>query len=86
MRIEPLGPGAAEIGSLALTLALADPAALARAFVEHPVLVFRDQRLTPRQFSAFARHFGALETYDAPARGSRRTSGSTPAATTNPFC
>jgi alpha-ketoglutarate-dependent taurine dioxygenase len=70
MRLEPLGPGAAEIDGLDLARPLADPAALRCAFALHPILVFRRQQLTPPQFSAFARHFGALETYEAPPPGS----------------
>ena len=69
MQIHPLGPGAAEIGGLDLAKALPDPDALGAAFAQYPVLVFREQRLAPAQFAAFARHFGALETYDAPPPG-----------------
>ena len=38
-------------------------AAIAQAFVEHHVLVFRDQELTPEQQIAFGRRFGELDTH-----------------------
>ena len=38
-------------------------AALRRAFVEHHVLVFRDQDLSPEAQIAFGRHFGELDTH-----------------------
>lgn len=40
-----------------------DVTAIRRAFVEHHVLVFRDQDLTPEQQIAFGRHFGELDTH-----------------------
>ena len=52
----------AEVSGVDLTLPLANAAAaeIRRAFVEHLVLFFRDQRLTPEQHLAFSRLFGRL--------------------------
>lgn len=47
-------------------LAEADEATLAnihRAFLDHHVLVFRDQELSPAEIKAFAQSFGELETH-----------------------
>lgn len=39
---------------------------LGRALLDHPVLVFRDQKLSGRQFAAFAERFGAPESFGEP--------------------
>lgn len=53
----------AEIGNIDLTAPLdhGTIAALRKALVEHKVLVFRDQDITPAQHVALARRFGELE-------------------------
>lgn len=53
----------AEIGNIDLTAPLDGDtiAALRKALVEHKVLVFRDQDITPAQHVALARRFGELE-------------------------
>jgi len=54
--------GAEVIGlDLSLPLATADLARLHRAHLDHHVLVFRDQHITPAQQVDFSRHFGALQ-------------------------
>jgi taurine dioxygenase len=57
---EPLG---AEVIGLDLSRRLADAdfARIHRAHLEHHVLVFRDQRITPRQQIDFSRRFGPLQ-------------------------
>lgn len=52
----------AEIGGVDLSVALDDAtiAAIRRALVEHQVIFFRDQSLTPEQQLAFGRRFGPL--------------------------
>ncbi len=52
----------AEISGVDLSQPLADEtiAAIRRAFVEHQVIFFRDQSLTPEQQLAFGRRFGPL--------------------------
>ncbi len=57
----------AEVGNIDLAVALDDDtiAALRRALVEHKVLVFRDQDITPSQHVALARRFGELEVHPA---------------------
>lgn len=56
----PLG---AEIIGLDLTQPLheADFARIHRAHLDHALLVFRDQRITPEQQIAFSRRFGPLQ-------------------------
>jgi taurine dioxygenase len=76
LSLAPLGPGAAEITGLdcARDLDNADILrAVKRAFVEYPVLVFRDQVLTAPQLAGFGRRFGLLESY-AGAQGKSATS------------
>jgi taurine dioxygenase len=53
----------AEIRGVDLSQALSDVefADVAKAFFEHEVVVFRDQRLTPGEQVAFTRRFGELE-------------------------
>jgi len=54
--------GAEVIGlDLSLPLATADLARLHRTHLDHHVLVFRDQHITPAQQVDFSRHFGALQ-------------------------
>jgi taurine dioxygenase len=64
VQIRPL-PGAlgAEVIGLDLTRPLADAdfARIHRAHLDHHVIVFRDQRITPAQQIAFSRRFGPLE-------------------------
>ena len=48
---------------LAVPLDLDTAAAVRRALVEHKVIFFRDQDITPAQQVAFGRHFGELETH-----------------------
>ncbi|CAJ95220.1 Alpha-ketoglutarate-dependent taurine dioxygenase [Cupriavidus necator] len=57
----------AEVGSIDLAAPLDDDtiSALRRALVEHKVLVFRDQDITPAQHVALARRFGELEVHPA---------------------
>jgi len=52
----------AELSGVDLSADLPDEtvAAIRRAFVEHQVIFFRDQRLTPEQQVAFGRRFGPL--------------------------
>ena len=56
----------AEIGGVDLAKPLSDGALaeIRRAFVEHLVIFFREQDITPEQHKAFARHFGALHVND----------------------
>jgi len=66
MKIEPIaGALGAEIGGIDLADDLGDEriAAIRRALLDHLVIFFRDQHLTPAQFLAFARRFGALAEY-----------------------
>jgi taurine dioxygenase len=63
-RIRPFdAPLGAEVVGLDLAQPLGDSdfAALHRAHLDHHVLVFRDQRITPSQQVAFSRRFGALQ-------------------------
>ncbi|MFC4520848.1 TauD/TfdA dioxygenase family protein [Cupriavidus pinatubonensis] len=57
----------AEVGNIDLNVPLDDDtiAALRRALVEHRVLVFRDQDITPSQHVSLARRFGELEVHPA---------------------
>lgn len=65
-RIQPFdAPLGAEVIGLDLTGTLADDdfKRLHEAHLEHHVLVFRDQRITPQQHIDFSRRFGALQTH-----------------------
>lgn len=62
--IRPLaaGTGAEVIGlNLALPLSEADFARIHRAHLDHHVVVFREQRITPEQQISFSRRFGELQ-------------------------
>jgi taurine dioxygenase len=62
--VEPLtGSIGAEIAGVDLARPLADEtfAEIRRAFLDYLVVFFRDQRLEPAEFVAFARRFGALD-------------------------
>jgi taurine dioxygenase len=64
IRVEPLSTAlGAEIGGVDLGAPLGEPvlAEIRHAFGEYGVVFFRDQRLTPEQHVAFARHFGGIE-------------------------
>jgi taurine dioxygenase len=56
----------AEIGGVSLADDLSDAviAEVRRALLDHLVIFFRDQQLTPEQQIAFARRFGPLEEHD----------------------
>lgn len=57
---------AAEVDGVDLTVALSDEQIeeLRQLWLEHLVLLFRGQRLSPRQLIDFGRRFGELETHD----------------------
>ena len=64
LSIEPLGAAlGAEVRGVDLSVPLDDDAfaTIERAYNEHSMLLFRDQRLTPRQHIDFTRRFGELE-------------------------
>ena len=66
LSIRPLtAPLGAEVLGLDLTRPLPDAgfARIHRAHLDHHVLVFRDQRITPRQQIDFSRRFGPLQTH-----------------------
>lgn len=61
--VEPLGPAlGAEISGVNLAEPLSAPAlaTIRQAFLDHGVIFFRDQRLSPEQHVAFAERFGEL--------------------------
>ena len=68
LSIAPISPSAAEISGLDCSQPLDRQIAeqIRRAFLDHPVLVFRDQPLSGRQFAAFAANFGELESFGDP--------------------
>ena len=57
------GPVGAEVNGLDLSQPLADDdfKRIHRAHLDHHVVVFRDQRITPEQHIAFSRRFGPLQ-------------------------
>ena len=64
--VRPLsGALGAEIFGVDLASGLSDAAIrdVHAAWLEHQVVFFRDQRISPSQQVAFARHFGELDTY-----------------------
>ena len=66
LAVRPVGgPLGAEVFGLDLTRPLppADFARIHRAHLDHHVLVFRDQRITPRQQIEFSRRFGPLQVH-----------------------
>jgi taurine dioxygenase len=66
MKVEPIaGALGAEIGEVDLgaDLAAGTVAEIRRALLDHLVIFFRDQDLTPAQLVAFARRFGTLSRY-----------------------
>ena len=68
LAIEPLTPSiGAELTGIDLTQEQDDDtiAAIRTALLEHKVLFFRDQHITPSQHIAFARRFGSLEIHPA---------------------
>jgi taurine dioxygenase len=64
--LNPLGPGAAEIIGLDCRHDFDAQAfaAIKNTFNEFPVLVFRDQDMSPAQLAGFGRKFGRLERYE----------------------
>jgi taurine dioxygenase len=69
IRVNPLGPAAAEIFGLDCARSLADQAfqVVESAFLDYPVLIFRDQLLSATDVARFGRRFGPLEGYGTPA-------------------
>jgi taurine dioxygenase len=66
IRVEPSSGGlGAEVGGVDLARGVDDASfeEIHRAWLEHGVLWFRDQRITPVQQTAFAEQFGELDTY-----------------------
>ncbi|MDH5673352.1 MAG: TauD/TfdA family dioxygenase [Myxococcales bacterium] len=66
IQVEPSGQGlGAEVVGLDLSAALAADVfeEVYRAWLEHQVLYFRDQKLSPAAQAAFGRRFGELDTY-----------------------
>src|SRR5271167_1042070 len=64
IRVTPLSTAlGAEIGGVDLATPPAEPALaeIRHAFGEYGIIFFRDQRLTPDQHLAFARHFGGID-------------------------
>src|SRR5215469_1824098 len=69
VRVNPLGPAAAEILGLDCSLPLTNQTfqVIESAFLDYPVLVFRDQILSATDVASFGRRFGQLEGYGNPA-------------------
>jgi len=66
LTIQPLGPAlGAEVIGLDLSRPLSDEdfARIHQAHLDHHVLVFRDQRITPAEQVAFSRRFGPLQVH-----------------------
>ncbi len=66
IEVKPLaGALGAELGGVDLAEPLENRTAaeIHRAFLDHHVIVFREQSLTPRQHVAFGRHFGTPQSY-----------------------
>ena len=74
IKVEPTsGALGAEVAGVDLATGVDDAtfAEIHRAWLEHHVLFFRDQRITPAQQTSFAERFGELEAYPfiAPLQG-----------------
>jgi alpha-ketoglutarate-dependent taurine dioxygenase len=69
IRVNPLGSAAAEILGLDCARPLTDQAfqVVEFAFLDYPVLVFRDQLLSATDVARFGSRFGPLEGYGTPA-------------------
>jgi taurine dioxygenase len=69
VRVNPIDPAAAEILGLDFSQPLTDEAfqVVESAFLDYPVLVFRDQMLSATDVARFGRRFGQLEGYGTPA-------------------
>ena len=69
IRVNSLGPAAAEIFGLDCSQPLADQAfqVVESAFLDYPVLIFREQTLSASDVARFGRRFGPLEGYGTPA-------------------
>jgi alpha-ketoglutarate-dependent 2,4-dichlorophenoxyacetate dioxygenase len=69
IRINPLSPAAAEIFGLDCFRPLTNQAfqVVESAFLDYPVLIFRDQNLSATDVASFGRRFGPLEGYGTPA-------------------
>ncbi|HYM36273.1 MAG TPA: TauD/TfdA family dioxygenase [Steroidobacteraceae bacterium] len=65
IQVAPSGPVGAEVSGVDLSQALSDSVRyeIHSAWLEHHVLFFRDQNLTPSAQAAFAENFGALDVY-----------------------
>ena len=68
LTLNPIGICAAEVTGIDCSHPLAEDlfAAIRKAYLTYPVLVFRDQSLTAPQMADFGRYFGKLEGYDVP--------------------
>lgn len=67
MNVRPLSPAlGAEVSGVSLAAPVNDSQreAFRQIFLEHSLLVVRDQQLTPGQLVAFARTFGEIEPYE----------------------
>jgi alpha-ketoglutarate-dependent taurine dioxygenase len=67
LEIRPIaGALGAEIGGIDLTEELDGEtiSTIRRAWLDHLVIFFREQRLTPEQFLGFARRFGSIAFWD----------------------
>ena len=75
--VNPLGTGAAEVVGLDCSKPFtADVlSAVKQEYLENPVLVFRQQALSPPELAAFGRHFGRLESYGNPLASGKADKG-----------